>query len=124
MIKHIIFIFAVMLTFSMGLFVSGCANTKIKHLSANDFLAQAKQIEAMNSASWTTYIGASATRAYLEYGDVFGSNSKSRTIVYWTELEGLPLDIRQKLKEGAQPWLPWHDKVEKNRQNKIPEGVH
>jgi hypothetical protein len=78
----------------------------------------------MNSASWTTYIGASATRAYLEYGDVFGSNSKSRTIVYWTELEGLPLDIRQKLKEGAQPWLPWHDKVEKNRQNKIPEGVH
>ncbi len=123
MIKHIISIFAVMLTFSMGLFVSGCASIKIKHLSANDFLAQAKQIEAMNSASWTTYIGASATRAYLEYGDVFGSTAKSRTIVYWTELEGLPPDVRQKLKEGARPWIPWQDKVDKNRYNNLPDAV-
>lgn len=102
----------------IALLAGGCASTRIKHLPPKEFLAQAQQIEAMNSATWTTYIGASATRAYLEYGDVIGFVSKSRTIVYWTELEGLPAELRQKLKAGDRPWIPWQEKVDKPRDNK------
>jgi hypothetical protein len=86
---------------------SGCARTTIKHLPADQFMAQARQIEVMSSATWTTYLGASASRAYLEYGDVLGSGAPSRTIVYWTELDKLPPELRGQLQEGHPPWVPW-----------------
>jgi hypothetical protein len=91
----------------LGIFLSGCAGTNIKHVSANEFLEMAKQIEQMNSATWTTYIGSSETRAYLEYGDMLAVGQNTRTIVYWTELDKLPKDIAAKLKEGISPWTPW-----------------
>ncbi|MDD2366070.1 MAG: hypothetical protein PHN84_07895 [Desulfuromonadaceae bacterium] len=94
--------FLVLLPLLTLFFISGCGTT-IKHLSPEEFITQAKQINGMNSATWTTYIGVTASRVYLEYGDAFGLNSKTRTIVYWTELAGLPHDLRQKLKEGGSP---------------------
>lgn len=115
--------FIALLVFSPLFLTFGCAGTTMKQVSANDFLARAKRIEAMNSASWTTYIGASATRVYLEYGDMLGSSSKPRTIVYWTELEALPPDIRRKLHEGVRPWVPWHENVDKNTSRTSPEGL-
>jgi len=82
------------------LFLSGCGGTRIKHVSASEFLKIAKQIEQISSATWTTYIGSSQTRAYLEYGDVLASGGRSRTIVYWTELEKLPEDVTRELQAG------------------------
>ncbi len=93
-----------------GTLLVGCAGTSVKHLSANEFIEQANQIEQMNSATWTTCIGSSETRVYLEYGDVLALGQRTRTIIYWTELDQLPKDISMKLKEGISPWIPWKRK--------------
>jgi hypothetical protein len=99
------------------IFLPGCGGTRIEHVSAPEFLEHAKQIEQMNSATWTTYIGSSQTRAYLEYGDVLASGGKSRTIVYWTELEKLPEDVSKELKAGKSPWVPWQEQGAKPKDN-------
>ncbi|WP_028581446.1 hypothetical protein [Desulfogranum japonicum] len=88
------------------IFLPGCGGTRIKHVPAPEFLEIAKQIEQMSSATWTTYIGSSKTRAYLEYGDALASSGTSRTIVYWTELEKLPQDVAKNLKAAKSPWVP------------------
>lgn len=91
----------------------GCSGTSIKHVSAEDFLKKAKQIEQMNSATWTTYIGSTENRAYLEYADVIAIGQKKRTIVYWTEIDNLPKDIADKLRRGISPWKPWQNGAKK-----------
>jgi RimJ/RimL family protein N-acetyltransferase len=101
----------------IGLMLSGCAATGIERLSGPDFAAQAKQMELMSSSNWTTYIGTSAQRAYLEYGRPAFVGSGTRTTVFWTPLSELPEDIAQKLKQGTPPWKPWH-----SRTNKIGGG--
>jgi hypothetical protein len=100
------------------IFLTGCASTTINHVSADEFLIKAKQIEQMTSAIWTTYIGSSQTRAYLEYGDVLTFGKGTRTIVYWTELNELPKDIAEKLKEGKPPWIPWQEQNKRAKDNK------
>ena len=93
------------------LMLAGCAQTRIRHLSADAFIDRAEQIEQIASASWMTYVGCSETRAYLEYGDVIWFGPKPRTIVFWTELEDLPLDLAEQLKNGCPPWTPWFEKT-------------
>lgn len=93
----------------------GCSGTSIIHVSANEFLKKANQIEQMNSATWTTYIGSSETRAYLEYADVIAIGERTRTIVYWTEIDQLPKNIADKLKKGISPWTPWQNSVNKEK---------
>lgn len=85
--------------------LAGCAGTSIRHVSAEDFLKKANALGQVNSASWTTFVGCSPTRAYLESGDLFGvirlSKDRTRYVVYWTELTGLPPEVSAKLKEGT-----------------------
>ena len=98
---------------------TGCAGTRTQHLSANDFIRQAEQIEQLNSACWTKYIGCSWSRAYLEYGDVITLGKRSRTVVLWTELEGLPPELAKQLKAGNPPWVPCQDKADDTRQQRL-----
>jgi hypothetical protein len=93
----------VVLAFSL----SGCASTKIERLSGQEFLRQANQISQMNSFQWTSYVGSSPDRAYLEYGYPALIGRGARITVYWTFLSELPSDIAAQLKAGNPPWTPW-----------------
>jgi hypothetical protein len=95
----------------IGFFVSGCASTTIKRISGQEFLDQAGQIEQLNSFRWTTYVGASPGRVYLEVGypAFFGKGTK--TTVYWTTLDEIPADIARQLKNGNPPWKPWRPEI-------------
>ena len=95
---------------TIGVLLSGCAATRIKQLSGTDFVAQAKQMELVSSLDWTTYIGNSKQRAYLEYGHPAFVESGTRTTVYWVPLSELPDDVVQQLKAGDPPWKPWDEK--------------
>ena len=102
---------------AVGLLLSGCASTRIKRLSGADFLNQAEQMKQITSFHWTSYIGSSAQRAYLEFGrpsylyNIIGKGT--RTTVYWTELSELPEDIAGQLKAGNPPWKPWWTETNK-----------
>ena len=91
-----------------GLVLSGCASTRIKQLSGAEFVDQADEIEQMNSFHWTTYVGRSSQRAYLEFGHPAFIGKGVRTTLFWTPLSELPDEISKKLKEGDVPWKSWH----------------
>lgn len=59
-------------------------------------------------------MGASSTRAYLEYQDLLTWNGKPRTVVYWTRLDDLPDEIQRSLKSGQSPWQPWWLEINTN----------
>jgi hypothetical protein len=91
----------------IGLFIAGCASTRIKQLSGQEFISQASQIGQLNSFHWTSYIGVTPDRAYLEFGYPTPLGKGSRTTIYWTSLSELPEDIASQLKAGNPPWKPW-----------------
>ena len=95
----------------MAAMLNGCATNRLKHLDAETSVKQAEQLEEMHSAHWTCDIGVSGTRAYLEYGDVFGLCGRPRTIVYWTELDGLPPSFPDRLRAGVRPWMARHKRA-------------
>jgi hypothetical protein len=92
---------------AVGLLLSGCTSTRIKRLSGADFINQAEQMKQVTSFHWTTYIGSSTQRAYLEFGHPAFIGKGTRTTVYWTELSELPEDIAGQLKAGNPPWKSW-----------------
>lgn len=92
---------------AIGLMLSGRAASRIRQLSGTDFVAQAKQMELVSSFNWTTYIGKSKQRAYLEYGHPAFVGSGTRTTVYWAPLSELPDDVVLELKAGNPPWKSW-----------------
>ncbi len=96
---------------TVGLLLTGCATTRVKRLSGQEFMRQAKKMEVISSFSWTTYIGRSEQRAYLEYGHPAFVGGGTRTTVYWTPMSELPGDIAQKLTAGTSPWKPWQSKT-------------
>jgi hypothetical protein len=91
---------------TLGFLLSGCASTTIKRLSGPEFVRQANQIGQLNSAHWTSYIGSSPGRAYLEFGYPAPFGKGSRTKVCWTLLSDLPPDLASKLKAGDPPRKP------------------
>ena len=108
---------AVIAGMTISILLSGCASTRIKQLSGADFVVQAQRMEHISSFHWTTYIGSSKQRAYLEFGrpsllyNIIGK--QTRTTVYWTELSELPEDTAGQLKAGKSPWKPWHSETNK-----------
>lgn len=90
--------------------LAGCASTSIRYLDAEEFVENAKGIEQMDSVMFLTYVGASRGRAYLEYQDVLTLSGKPRTVVFWTELDGLPGGLAERLRAGSPPWTPWHER--------------
>jgi hypothetical protein len=85
----------------------GCASTNIRELSGDEFLGKAQGIEQVSSFQWTSYVGVSGDRAYLECGYPAFLGTGIRTTVYWTRLSGLPVDTSQRLRAGDPPWKPW-----------------
>ena len=96
---------------AVGIVVSGCASTQIKRLSGTEFVTQAEQMEEVSSFHWTTYIGISSQRAYLEYGQPAFIGKGGRTTIYWVPLAELPKNIAAGIEAGRVPWKPWHSQT-------------
>lgn len=92
----------------------GCANTGIKHVSAEEFIRHAKSMEQMSSSSATSYVGASWRRAYVERDGFHRLFQGHEAIVYWTWLSDLPPDLVVQLKTGNPPWTDWETKTKDN----------
>ena len=88
---------AVLVGVLIGISLTGCTSTRIKQVSAADFVVQFQRMEQISSFHSATYIGSSKQRAYLEFKhpsllyNIIGK--QTRTTVYWTELSELPEDI-------------------------------
>jgi len=93
----------------------GCANTGITHVSADEFIRQAKSMEHANSASGTFYIGASPTQVYVERTGLYRALRLHKSMVYWTELDGLPEELATMIRSGKCPWTPWQEELRTNR---------
>ena len=89
----------------------GCASTRAKRLSGGDFLKQAGQTDVLGSFAWTSYIGSTQDRAYLEYGHPAFIGGGLQVTVYWTFLSELPSNIVAQLKAGERPWTNAMDRI-------------
>jgi hypothetical protein len=87
--------------------IAGCASTKIKRLSGEEFVKHAECVDRLGSFTWETYIGVSDQRAYLEYGHPAFIGKGDMITVYWTSLEDLPDNLARQLKAGTPPWTNW-----------------
>lgn len=99
-----------------SLILTGCAGTRIKQLSGPDFLKQAAQTDQVGSFAWTSYIGSTQQRAYLEYCHPAFIGRGMQTTVCWTPLSELPSNAVARIKEGTRPWTNWMDRVGQGRQ--------
>ena len=81
--------------------LTGCGSTQIRHLDAEAFLRQSQEIEGLNSAYKTTYVGKSHSRVYLEYYTGITLSGNGKTIVYWTESDNVS-DAQQALLDNTR----------------------
>lgn len=89
----------------LAIYMMGCSSTtKVKRLSGSEFLKQAKQTQLIGSFNWTTYIGSTKNRVYLEYGYMSPIRKGASTTIYWTPINELPAEIVEKLKSGEEIW--------------------
>ncbi len=101
---------------SLAIVTSGCASTGIRHISAQEFVSHARSVEIINSAPLrVTYLGSTSERAYLEYWGfrVTWRIFEPMTMIYWTELDGLPPHLVSQLRAGKVPWIPWEGRLSK-----------
>jgi hypothetical protein len=90
------------LAIAAGILLAGCASTSIERLSGPEFMEQAK-VGELSGFHWTSYVGSSPGRAYLEAGQPAFVGKGTRTTVYWTYLSELPADFATNLKADDQP---------------------
>ena len=88
----------------MALVHASCASVGTKHLTADEFVDKARVISGTEEPPFSVYIGAGHNLAYLENWGRFRGIRSPKTIVYWTELDGLPDGLAARLKEGENPW--------------------
>jgi hypothetical protein len=86
--------------------LTGCASTRVKRLSGQEFINQARQMSELNSFQWTNYLGCTASRAYLEFGHPAYLGNGSQITVYWCDLSELPDDVTVRLRKNDPPWKP------------------
>lgn len=96
---------------ALGMMVASCAGTRIRQLSRDEFLKEARRTEQVNSFRYTDYIGSTPQRAYLESGYPALIGRGMRTTVYWVPVSELPSDIVSQLKSGIPPWTNWMQRV-------------
>ena len=74
-------------------------------------MEEAKHTDEMSSFFWTSYIGSSHQRAYLEYGHQALIGKGMSITVYWTPISELPSNIAAQIKARVPPWTNWSDHV-------------
>lgn len=98
----------------LGLILSGCSSTNLKHVDAETFLRYAEPRSSM-TLEFPIYIGSTRDNVYLEFKNYMTFFRKAPvTTVYWTELDSLPNEISEMIKSGQSPWIPFdHKQYEK-----------
>ena len=91
--------------------LTGCASTRIKHVSGAEFLKYAENTALPQSFVWDDYVGSSHGRAYLEYGHPAFIGSGDQVTVFWTELSELPSNIVTQINTGVRPWTNAMDRI-------------
>jgi hypothetical protein len=91
--------------------VLGCASTRSKEVSADEFIKHAQQTDLLGSFAWTSYIGSTHDRAYLEYGHPAFIGSGMQVTVFWTPLSELPGNVVAQIKKGMHPWTNAMDRI-------------
>ena len=100
------------------LLIAGCiCRPSIRHLSAEEFLVQAKQVERANTMYWDHYVGSTHSRAYLEHGGLPTFGGCDRTTVYWTEIDGLPPELAERLRAGERPWKTYTERASEGEED-------
>jgi len=89
---------------ALSICVTMTACSSLNRVSGEEFIIQAKQINKLESAKSTAYIGASKKNAYLEQWRAGALSSKGSTSVIWVPIAELPTDIADKIKAGQNPW--------------------
>ena len=89
----------------------GCASTRIKEVSGAEFLQHAQQTDLLGSFVWTSYIGSTHDRAYLEYGHPAFIGSGVQVTVFWTPLSELPSNVVTQITNGVRPWTNAMDRI-------------
>jgi hypothetical protein len=82
----------------------GCASTRVKRLSGSEFLKRAQQTDVLGSFAWTSYIGSTHERAYLEYEHPAFIGSGLQVTVLWTPVPELTSNIVAQINSGSRPW--------------------
>ena len=95
-----------------GVVLSGCSSIRMERVSGSDFMSRAERIDTISSAGWTTYLGCSHERAYIEFEHPAFIGTGTTVIVYWTPLSELPEDVARKLEAGEPPWKPWQSETD------------
>lgn len=90
----------------------GCASTRVKEVSGSEFLKHAQQTDLMGSFAWTSYIGSTHDRAYLEYGHPAFIGNGMHVTVFWTPLSELPANVVTQIKNGVRPWTNAIDSID------------
>lgn len=96
---------------AVGVLAVGCASTRVKRLSGSEFLTHARQTDLLGSYAWTSYIGSTHDRAYLEYGHPAFIGSGMQVTVFWTSLSELPSNIVAQINAGTRPWTNAMDMI-------------
>jgi len=109
--KIFIIMVPLLVVVASGIFLAGCASTKIKRISGDAFVEHAKACEYLGSFSWNTYIGVSDQNAYLEAGHPAFIGKGNQVTVYWTPLSELPQTLSDQLENGTPPWTNWNKNI-------------
>lgn len=110
--RHLIHLGLIAAMFVAGVLFVGCAGTRVKQLSGPDFLKQAKQTDLVGSFVWTSYIGSTHLRAYLEYGHPALIGNGMRVTIYWVPLSELPSNLVERIRDGKRLWINSMDRID------------
>lgn len=94
-----------------AILLTGCASTKIKRVSGDEFIKYAEACESAGSFVCNAYVGASDQNAYVESGHPAFIGKGNQTTVYWVPLSELPKGLATQLKNGTPPWTNWYEKI-------------
>jgi hypothetical protein len=96
---------------AMATLMLGCASTRIKEVSGSEFLTHAQQADLLGSFAWTSYVGSTHDRAYLECGHPAFIGSGMQVTVFWTPFSELPSNVVTQIRNGVRPWTNAMDRI-------------
>lgn len=74
-------------------------------------MKQARQTDLVGSFAWTSYIGSTCGRAYLECGHPAFLGGGTQVTVLWTPISELPSNVVAQIRSGARPWTNAMDRT-------------
>lgn len=96
---------------SLTVLFSGCAGTRIRKVSGEEFQRLAGQTDILGSFAQYSYIGNTQDRVYLEYQHPSFIGKGVQLTVYWTFTNDLPSGLVEEIQKGQKPWTNAIDRI-------------